>query len=553
MGGLEEYVEEEMRRRGTSITAVTGGSAIPRPPRFVEVAPDFVEDDLTSVITGMQTVDYQLYNSMYPSAADLLHMVGDDHDEEEEEPELVQGKGGSTGSRSDTTSTAGPNPASVNHANNHQGINLREEISLLKVIMEAQEGPKANLNSNSASSPNQGLPRGPTTNAIRYDNRGMVCKSTFRNATDHQVGAFAQAGPGFAEETPIHLVEEESDGNISDQDPPQTRAEHDDNKKLSIRWWHNRTYFSAAILGLLLVMAIAVAMPFVLRGGGDSSEGDLFLDRDRGTQEAKLEVLVPDLPDSTIQAIQDSLSVQAQAHKWIEQDPNWDTYEDWRKKQRFAMACIYFAFGTFDKSQNILWQKFLYEMSQNLHECDWDGAIQLCPENDGVVRSISDKGFKNGQHGYFPPEIALLSHLEILRFGSSLVRSFEEAIPCHNLTFIKELNLVGADLTGTIPSSLGRLTRLTHLELNNNFLTGTIPSEIARITNLRTLILSSNGITGIIPEELGDLSSLTTFQVGGNPEMEPSVPPGFCAVGRPSWGSLNTDWCGEQEACCEIP
>ena len=87
-------------------------------------------------------------------------------------------------------------------------------------------------------------------------------------------------------------------------------------------------------------------------------------------------------------------------------------------------------------------------------------------------------------------------------------------------------------LTGEIPTELGNLSNLEHLNLGNSWLDwedtagagqpfqpggtgsrerrfeGPIPPVLGNLSNLEILILSSNELTGPIPPELGDLSYL---------------------------------------------
>jgi Leucine rich repeat len=71
-------------------------------------------------------------------------------------------------------------------------------------------------------------------------------------------------------------------------------------------------------------------------------------------------------------------------------------------------------------------------------------------------------------------------------------------------------------LIGTIPSSLGSLKALNHLDLWVNELTGTIPSSLGSLTALLYLGLSINKLTGTIPSSLGSLTALTTFHLFNN-------------------------------------
>lgn len=71
---------------------------------------------------------------------------------------------------------------------------------------------------------------------------------------------------------------------------------------------------------------------------------------------------------------------------------------------------------------------------------------------------------------------------------------------------VRSLELPSNQLSGEIPSELGKLTGLTSLGLNNNQLSGEIPPELGDLANLTWLYLYGNQLTGEIPSELGDLT-----------------------------------------------
>ena len=85
-----------------------------------------------------------------------------------------------------------------------------------------------------------------------------------------------------------------------------------------------------------------------------------------------------------------------------------------------------------------------------------------------------------------------------------------------SLTKLTELSLLGNQLSGTIPSSLGNLTNLEILQLNQNQLTGSIPSSLGSLTNLTVLNLWDNQLTGTLPSSLGKLTNLTSLSLLGN-------------------------------------
>ena len=71
-------------------------------------------------------------------------------------------------------------------------------------------------------------------------------------------------------------------------------------------------------------------------------------------------------------------------------------------------------------------------------------------------------------------------------------------------------------LTGSIPTEIGLLGKLTSLWLNANPLSGTIPSEMGLLSSLQNLILGRASLTGPLPPELGLLSNMMTMVVGHN-------------------------------------
>ena len=64
-------------------------------------------------------------------------------------------------------------------------------------------------------------------------------------------------------------------------------------------------------------------------------------------------------------------------------------------------------------------------------------------------------------------------------------------------------------LTGTLPSELGKCSKLKELIAWTNWFTGSIPTEIGSLTDLTYFDAESNYLTGPIPTEFGLLRSLT--------------------------------------------
>ena len=74
----------------------------------------------------------------------------------------------------------------------------------------------------------------------------------------------------------------------------------------------------------------------------------------------------------------------------------------------------------------------------------------------------------------------------------------------YNLNFssfpkLHTLCLSQNSLYGTIPDSIGDLSKLTHLDFSRNNLSGTFPSSIFNLSKLRFFHFSRNQISGRIP------------------------------------------------------
>ncbi|XP_021287639.1 putative receptor-like protein kinase At3g47110 [Herrania umbratica] len=85
-----------------------------------------------------------------------------------------------------------------------------------------------------------------------------------------------------------------------------------------------------------------------------------------------------------------------------------------------------------------------------------------------------------------------------------------------NLTRLLWLGLDHNDLTGKIPTTIGRLRDLQDVNLGNNRLEGSIPFELCHLEKLAYLTLTGNKLSGPIPSCLGDVVSLRELFLGSN-------------------------------------
>ena len=151
-------------------------------------------------------------------------------------------------------------------------------------------------------------------------------------------------------------------------------------------------------------------------------------------------------------------------------------------------------------------------------ECGWYGV--LCSSLSGSVVKIRLPD--NALSGSIPSELGKLENLTHLNLG---LNSLTGGIPAElsNLTKLINLQLNNNSLIGSIPAGLGNLTNLTRLWLANNALSGSIPAELGNLTNLIDFSLYNNSLSGSIPSELGNLKNLTTLSLYYN-SLSGSIP-----------------------------
>ena len=82
--------------------------------------------------------------------------------------------------------------------------------------------------------------------------------------------------------------------------------------------------------------------------------------------------------------------------------------------------------------------------------------------------------------------------------------------------FRGSLDLGWNQLSGEIPTELGRLASLRWIDLGGNVLSGEIPAELGHLASLGWMDLRWNVLSGEIPGELGNLSNLQWLFVQGN-------------------------------------
>jgi hypothetical protein len=133
------------------------------------------------------------------------------------------------------------------------------------------------------------------------------------------------------------------------------------------------------------------------------------------------------------------------------------------------------------------------------------------PLNAPQLHAITHLEIRHSDLRVIPPEIALLTHLQVLDLSDNRISVIPKEIGA--LTQLKELSLFGNQITA-IPKAIGALTQLQKLSLYKNQITA-IPREIGALTQLSALVLHYNQIA-VIPKEIEALIQLRDLNLHHN-------------------------------------
>ncbi|GFZ20650.1 leucine-rich repeat (LRR) family protein [Actinidia rufa] len=147
---------------------------------------------------------------------------------------------------------------------------------------------------------------------------------------------------------------------------------------------------------------------------------------------------------------------------------------------------------------------------------DWkgiSGIIPPCIANLPFLRILDLIG--NNISGEIPTDIGRLSRLTVFNVADNrLTGTIPRSIT--NLSSLMHLDLRSNQISGTLPTNFGKLRMLSRALLSRNRLTGSIPFSISYIYRLSDLDLSFNQFSGSIPEGLGKMAVLATLNLDGN-------------------------------------
>ncbi|XP_017416400.1 probable leucine-rich repeat receptor-like protein kinase At1g35710 [Vigna angularis] len=173
--------------------------------------------------------------------------------------------------------------------------------------------------------------------------------------------------------------------------------------------------------------------------------------------------------------------------------------------------------------------------SQSLHICSKIDGIH-CNDAGSVTRitykyskqpielaTLNLPAFKNLEHlelsyilkGTIPSEIGNMSNLRHLDFSYNFLQG-EIPLTIGNLSKLTFLNLSFNYLQSQIPPSVKNLLKLTYFDLAFNSLQGEIPLSIKNLSNLSYLNLMGNSLEGEILPSIGHLSKLNYLNLARN-------------------------------------
>jgi Leucine-rich repeat (LRR) protein len=180
-----------------------------------------------------------------------------------------------------------------------------------------------------------------------------------------------------------------------------------------------------------------------------------------------------------------------------------------------ALVALYNSTDGFHWTNNSGW------LVSNL-PCDWFGVVCIAINIDDLhVKELNLWG--NNMFGTIPIEIGNLSFLEKIHFESNQLHG---EIPAEfgNLMNLSNFYAENNQLSGKLPSELGDLSKLSNLRLYSNQLGGPLPVELGNIPSLLYINLAYNQITGTLPVEYGNLINLDYLDLSNN-LLTGSIPP----------------------------
>lgn len=170
------------------------------------------------------------------------------------------------------------------------------------------------------------------------------------------------------------------------------------------------------------------------------------------------------------------------------------------------------------------------------HFASWDPDTDCCywyvVKCDRKTNRIVDLNVITANiSGTIPDAVGDLPFLESLTFHKIAGLTGTIPLALTRLTNLRSLRIAWTNVSGPIPSFLDHLKNLTFLDLSYNSFTGSIPPSLSSLRNLNGLRLDRNKLTGSIPDSFGDLSVSLQYLYLSHNQLSGSVPR--------AWSNLN--------------
>ncbi|PIM98188.1 Serine/threonine protein kinase [Handroanthus impetiginosus] len=169
---------------------------------------------------------------------------------------------------------------------------------------------------------------------------------------------------------------------------------------------------------------------------------------------------------------------------------------------------------TFSKFNDLLYlhlsDNHMVSHDNNTNLEQFFNALKNCSE----LRELELVGMQLG--GTLPSSVGKLGkYLERLQLQENKIHG---SIPPEvgNLSYLTLLNLTSNLLNGTVPAEIGKLSHLEQLSISYNFFIGSIPAALGQLPYLGLIDMSHNSLSGQVPEELGNLVRLNFLFLNNN-------------------------------------
>ncbi|KAE9595439.1 hypothetical protein Lal_00031224 [Lupinus albus] len=132
--------------------------------------------------------------------------------------------------------------------------------------------------------------------------------------------------------------------------------------------------------------------------------------------------------------------------------------------------------------------------SSDENPCSWNGVT--CKDQSVISISIPMKKL----YGFLPSTLGSLSQLRHVNFrNNNLFGNLPSEL--FEVQGLQSLVLYGNSLSGFVPNEIGKLRYLQTLDLSQNFFNGSLPATIVQCKRLKALVLSHNNFSGTLPDD----------------------------------------------------